>query len=332
MIFLATCAYNLNAEKFTLATWNILAEWAYLQNVKTKAMPFDTTTDSEGREVLLWENLKKLSKKGVDIICLQEVDMRLQAAGPDIVMLLENAGYTVVKPKKISSQATLVAYNKKFKGSNNYEITLTNKSGGGKKQCSTVTLSSVKNPSFPSVKIISLHAPFELGFTEQDALDNLQNNVLSHANKLGFTIVCGDFNYTTYSSNPKYSILSYNNLVDAHHFFAKFWNDAGLQHGFNKTGTAYSQAFKRMDYIFYTTTYQKNTLNCIKYKQIPDDVTRLIKHTIPAKGEGGSFSDFPSDHAILLAEFQLKDTSKVKKHPKKDVVTKLGQSLKSLFV
>lgn len=325
---------HLTAETFKLASWNILAEWAYLKNAQTKTMPFDATIDFEGRENLLWKNITKLSKKNIDIICLQEVDMRQQAAGPDIKILLENLGYAVVVPTKLSSQATLIAYNKKkFKGTNAYEITLTPAQGKSKKQCSTVTLSSIKNPSLPSLKIISLHLPFE---SEHDELNNLHNNVIKkHANTQGFTIICGDFNYTTYSTNTNDSVFNYDNLIDAQHFFAQFWDDAGLQHGFQKTGTAYSQAFKRMDYIFYTTTYNNTSLTCTDYRQAPKDLKRLIKHTAPMNEdeEGAAFSDFPSDHALLIAEFKLKDTSKKpKKVVKTDKITKLGHALTSLGV
>jgi mRNA deadenylase 3'-5' endonuclease subunit Ccr4 len=315
---------TLNAGSFKIASWNILAEWAYdafADKKKIELMPF------KQRKQLLLDNLDKLNQKHIDIVCLQEVDMRKGSEGPEIQKHLEKLGYTVVAPKTLTSQATVVAYKKNFKGSNAYEITLTNASGGSKKQCATETVLFKNDPALPSVKIISLHLPYE---SEQDELDNIKNNVLKHANKQGFTIICGDFNYTTYSSNPQDTVLNYKNLVDAKHFFTQLWADAGLQHGFNATGTAYSQAFKHMDYMFYTTTYKNYSLACTKYEQAPQDLTRLIKHTKPNPGEGASYSDFPSDHALLIAEFELEDTSK--KVADSSSITKLGKALASLSV
>lgn len=304
---------------FTILSWNILAEtyyknYAFWQNDRYNTEEHITQLIEE-KKILSYEQRCKLFKKifnkgfahDIDIICLQEIIDIKDEIGALLIKLLISKEYGILQADEPEKLGTCIAYSKKkFKKESSESWVISNSHDNDPIQQTAIVLTHRKNPDAPSIKIINCHIPWE---EEKKQLNSIKN-IISHGNKDGYTVICGDFNYATHTSDNK-ETKSYKKLTTL--FNNKYWNNAGKEYGYSKIPTNYFNIFQKVDYIFYTPTpiTSENTIDipklmCTEYQEQPKDYKKLIKHMKPQESDGPPMSDFPSDHSALIATFTFK--------------------------
>lgn len=217
----------------------------------------------------------------------------------------------------------------------------------------------------PELLITSLHLPFNVIETAEtgDAstflpMLQLEKTVKHRTNKHGFSIICGDFNWPTQIYTYPHQIQgkpyldaqgkNYYDILTSHLNPLKWLNAAG--NNFWPTILTHTGKLATFDYIFYTPEPLNKQgdpvphsyyLTCKEFWQKPSIYAeywgKLIKHGY-IRTEGGwippipandvPYSNFPSDHVMLLAEFELEDISQ--QTADSASITKLGQALASM--
>lgn len=213
------------------------------------------------------------------------------------------------------------------------------------KNIASISLQLKEDPHAPALLITSLHIPFNALEDPATNLDHKNfwtikqlNYTLKHrTNKKGFSIICGDFNWETQSytyphqtKNGKANYDYADILTSNENLSPNLWQNAA---GKNAWPTAFIGTGKlaTFDYIFYTPAPQGTPskssyqLRCLNFSQKPDITdnywNKLIKHSYIQDDQGNKlvttdnnliYADFPSDHVILIAEFEIVDTAKEK--------------------
>ncbi len=323
---------GLHAGEFSVLSWNILAHHVYEKYVFYNGQKNSPQQINElmQKGVLMplkqrLQQFKKAFEKNnfaykIDIVCLQEVDLKTDREGNEIIDFLKNLGYTILFPSSKGSQGTLIAYNPgKFSALQTASWIMTKKNGKNKTHNTCVTLSCKKLNRDALLTVVNCHVPWATAEGVDYQLNNIKENVLPRIGKEHYTIVCGDFNYETAENGTlmfiygQKNIKSYTALTDTI-FDTKQWRDAAKEHSLMNSPTNYFNVFQKVDYIFYTPTVtdkkQDLQIACTSYCLYPKEPQNLIKFMQPKDaGDGPIFKDFPSDHTALVATFAFKQKS-----------------------
>lgn len=266
---------------FTLASANILAEFAYQRYATPATIPY------EKRKELV---LQALSPQGIlyqDIICLQEVDSNDDLYLTGIKPELEKNGYDhIIQQNK--RQCCLIAYRAKlFTLEHSKVFQLTNQRGSGAKQCIVATLKP-QQTGVPVIQVMSVHIPFPRSRnTQQEQLKTI-STLQSHLISSKASLVAGDFNFP-------YSPSSYKKLRTI--FNPHTWNNAEEEHGVLTVPTMYiDKQPKHVDYLFYTPRPKQGQLSCEHLVIKPTNKKDLIR----MDATRNKITYF-SDHASLIA-------------------------------